>query len=429
VKERTQAQRRAQSFEQCLLDHGVDLDFHPDQWLKAAAVAKGKDRLNFLTLHVIEVNLWTLAQREGTPCVPMILAFRCNKDLHCAGLGDRMMSLGSAFWLAMMTNSAFVLDLSRPVPLHEFLLPAADMIIPSYRACVENPALSSKRHRIVRQPNATANEEFFSTFNATDVFAEGHWVEVFGGNGGYAGAFRSNPEYQATLARMGVQHNTLADFLYIADNAFVNRPSPRLERMARPYLEAMDAVPATLRIGIHMRMGDSALANTFKQSEKRYKPGVQICWVRQAIKECNAVHPNRCVVWLASDDSKIAAEVTDDLIKAGIEVLAAPGESTHIDFVNSTNYEEQLEAAGKAYLDWYMLTQMEVLIMSRGGFSISAAHRGLPRRAMFLEYVQSEESTCRFKDYIHDCVGNVCPGQNSYTYPDAVETEWMAGDY
>jgi hypothetical protein len=31
VKERTQAQRRAQSFEQCLLDHGVDLDFHPDQ--------------------------------------------------------------------------------------------------------------------------------------------------------------------------------------------------------------------------------------------------------------------------------------------------------------------------------------------------------------------------------------------------------------
>jgi hypothetical protein len=34
---------------------------------------------------------------------------------------------------------------------------------------------------------------------------------------------------QATLARMGVQHNTLADFLYIADNAFVNRPSPRLE--------------------------------------------------------------------------------------------------------------------------------------------------------------------------------------------------------
>ena len=64
-----------------------------------------------------------------------------------------------------MTNSAFVLDVSRPVPLEEFLLPAADMGIPSYRACIENPALSSKRHRIVRQPNATANEESFSSAN------------------------------------------------------------------------------------------------------------------------------------------------------------------------------------------------------------------------------------------------------------------------
>ena len=36
---------------------------------------------------------------------------------------------------------------------------------------------------------------------------------------------------------------------------------------------------------------------------------------------------------------------------------------------------------------------------------------------------------CAFRDYIHECVGNVCPGQNSHTYPDAVEKEWTAGDY
>ena len=59
--------------------------------------------------------------------------------------------------------------------------------------------------------------------------------------------------------------------------------------------------------------------------------------------------------------AQIAAEVSDLLTKSGIEVLAAPGESTHIDFVNSTSYEEQLEAAGKAYLDWYMLTQVRGL--------------------------------------------------------------------
>ena len=34
---------------------------------------------------------------------------------------------------------------------------------------------------------------------------------------------------QATLARLGVQNNSLADYVYIADNVFMNRPSPRLE--------------------------------------------------------------------------------------------------------------------------------------------------------------------------------------------------------
>ena len=50
--------------------------------------------------------------------------------------------------------------------------------------------------------------------------------------------------------------------------------------LARPYLKAMDAVPATLRIGIHIRMGDSALANTIKSGELRYKPGCAFCRCR-----------------------------------------------------------------------------------------------------------------------------------------------------
>jgi len=58
------------------------------------------------------------------------------------------------------------------------------------------PELQNKRWRIVAQRNATANEEWFSNFNATEEFAEAHWVQVFGGNGGYAGSFRLNPAYQ-----------------------------------------------------------------------------------------------------------------------------------------------------------------------------------------------------------------------------------------
>ena len=35
----------------------------------------------------------------------------------------------------------------------------------------------------------------------------------------------------------------------------------------------MNSVPATLRIGIHIRVGDSAVANALKKGDKRYRPG------------------------------------------------------------------------------------------------------------------------------------------------------------
>ena len=51
------------------------------------------------------------------------------------------------------------------------------------------------------------------------------------------------------------------------------RPNPGRQALAEPYLAVMDSVPATLRIGIHIRMGDSAVANAKKKGDKRYGPG------------------------------------------------------------------------------------------------------------------------------------------------------------
>ena len=44
-------------------------------------------------------------------------------------------------------------------------------------------------------------------FSHTEDFAEAHWVEVFGGNYGYAGSFRLNPEYQVLTSRSGSLHD------------------------------------------------------------------------------------------------------------------------------------------------------------------------------------------------------------------------------
>jgi len=61
-----------------------------------------------------------------------------------------------------MTNSAFVLDWSRPVPLNEFFLPLTDVTMPSYRACTQMKELRCLRWRILRQETAVDNDQWFS---------------------------------------------------------------------------------------------------------------------------------------------------------------------------------------------------------------------------------------------------------------------------
>jgi hypothetical protein len=67
--------------------------------LKAARRASGKRRLDLLAEHVVDVWLWTLGRGQGTPCQPMVIALHCAPGRHCSGLGDRMKTLQTAFWM------------------------------------------------------------------------------------------------------------------------------------------------------------------------------------------------------------------------------------------------------------------------------------------------------------------------------------------
>ena len=60
------------------------------------------------------------------------------------------------------------------------------------------------------------------------------------------------------------------------------RQNPGRQALTEPYLAVMDSVPATLRIGIHIRMGDSAVANAKKKGDKRYGPGC--VWVLSTVR-------------------------------------------------------------------------------------------------------------------------------------------------
>ena len=69
------------------------------RWLKAAQRSAGKQRLNNLIQHVINTWMWTLDQRQGTPCMPRIITYRCSNDASCGGIGDRIKGQSMAFWM------------------------------------------------------------------------------------------------------------------------------------------------------------------------------------------------------------------------------------------------------------------------------------------------------------------------------------------
>ena len=69
------------------------------RWLKAARRSAGKQRLNNLIQHIINTWLWTLERRQGTPCMPLVITYRCSNDASCGGIGDRIKGQSMAFWM------------------------------------------------------------------------------------------------------------------------------------------------------------------------------------------------------------------------------------------------------------------------------------------------------------------------------------------
>ena len=39
------------------------------------------------------------SQQAGTPCKPMLVMMQCVEDMPCKGIGDRVKSLDTAFWM------------------------------------------------------------------------------------------------------------------------------------------------------------------------------------------------------------------------------------------------------------------------------------------------------------------------------------------
>ena len=72
--------------------------------------------------------------------------------------------------------------------------------------------------------------------------------------------------------RLGYDRLSLADLLFVSNDMYLHRPSPRMQRLAAPLLAELMRDRGAATVGLHLRVGDSALPNAVKKNNIRYPP-------------------------------------------------------------------------------------------------------------------------------------------------------------
>ncbi len=65
---------------------------------------------------------------------------------------------------------------------------------------------------------------------------------------------------------------SLHTLLYVTNFLYLGRPSPRLRALAKPLLAALRPEDGAAAVGLHVRMGDTALPNARTWDERRFPP-------------------------------------------------------------------------------------------------------------------------------------------------------------
>jgi hypothetical protein len=137
-------------------------------------------------------------------------------------------------------------------------------------------------------------------------------------------------------------------------------------------------------VGIHLRTGlDRIIGSDGKLQHfmlPRISPQVAPCMVRKAVEFCGTLRGGRCNYFLESDSTKSRALLVSE--------LHTQSNSSYVTFINSTlvhsdKFEKKLNDAAQMhhlfdgmFAGWEMLKEMEALVISRSGFSESAAWIG-----------------------------------------------------
>ncbi|EPZ34199.1 hypothetical protein ROZALSC1DRAFT_27776 [Rozella allomycis CSF55] len=306
------------------------------------------------------------------------LTFRCHEH-PCGGLGDRMRGAIFVFYLSLFTNRRYDFNWDFPHPI-ELFIDTPSFIKHTYKSD-ENPHIIYHIDNYsldwVRNTNFVKDWEKFSN---VEIRSNNYlWLHLF-----------ENQHFQEIINRKFSYLKGLNKFelTHIAMNILFNE-SPSVILKINNILKN---VPSMYKIGIQHRTGDKE----FGVDWIRHSPRSGACLATQAVKVCKE-SKIKCAFFITSDSPKSLLKIKSIISKDSKDhiFMDSPGIIKHVDMPGKTNSTDFEENYSKTYVDWFLLSRMDALIISRSGFGELASTRFLPSTYR----LDLEKSECVFQSY------------------------------
>ncbi|EPZ33732.1 hypothetical protein O9G_002370 [Rozella allomycis CSF55] len=305
------------------------------------------------------------------PKSPKTIVFRCHEK-WCGGWGDRVRGYIYTFYLALLNNYNFEYrwDLLYPIDLY-YDIPFNK---PDRSSINDVGVYVQYENEIVPKLEKNKLEIRTNKYEFTELF--------------------ENPKYQRIIKHFfPFLKNADKNILAAIPLRLSFQETPRLEKKIQKYLKNKN----TFKIGIQYRGGDMLWGGVPRQQQN-----IQ-CFISQAVKLCKE-QTKKCLFFITADNPQSHNEILNGLRlqSPDSEIKSVDKQIVHIDLPND---DEVLELQDenkmfdyflKTHLDWSLMTRMDSLVISRSGYSESAAQKSLaPTWSLSLR----NQHTCEFLDY------------------------------
>jgi hypothetical protein len=328
-----------------------------------------------------QAQLREMAAR-GEPVQTVV--FVCTKG-YCGGLGDRLKGMVVLFHLALLSDRLFLVDWTEGVTaLSAYLEPSHVnwFFTPDLHAAVCGQPLTHVRHEemmdgIGAETAAILRGGFVKAWpssaivvsrvnlNLLHVVLEANVTEADAGVSAAAAEFHG---YMKVLHARFRGYKALLTLLFTPTAAVVAAANRVLDKYVRQHGQVQ-------KVGVHFRAGDVVEGWAHPQAQFHNHPNKTRCMVaRIAGLAAASTHP--LAVFVTADSDGIAEKIVREAaVVANVAVAFASitllGKVHHLD--RETGLRNDVDPKLRIYVDWLLLRDMDYLLLTKSGFSNTAA--------------------------------------------------------